>query len=476
MAPARPETEKVPRAPTLARGGQCGREGEASVKATSLHRTGWIAGLAGVVFLSACAERQVILPGVREDLRAVMSTGVEDPASARSENLNLPISLPAQVNNADWSHRPNTARYRTENAALSTRPQLAWSANIGEGDGKRQRIVADPVAGQGRIFTLDAGATVTATASSGGTLWSRDLTPSADRSDQATGGGLALADGVLYVSSTFGLLTALDAATGEIRWQQKLEATGSGTPTVLGDLVYLVSGGDTAWAIETATGRVRWQTSTAPDQSNVLGGAAPVVTDQLAIFAFGNGEVQATFRQGGLRVWDAIVSGQRRFSALARVADITGDPVLAGDTLYVGTHSGRMVALDIANGERRWTAQDGAISPVWVAGGSVFAISDRNELMRLDANDGTRIWGVKLPNFTERRPRRQVEVVAHYGPILAGGQLVVASNDGQLRFFDPASGAQTHAVTVPGGATSSPIVAGGTLFVVGTRGQLHAFR
>lgn len=446
------------------------------MKTTSFHKTGWIAGLAGALFLSACAERQVILPGEREDLRAVLSADTAEPGSASAVNQALPISLPAQVNNAEWTHRPNAARYRTENAALSARPQLAWSANIGQGDGKRQRIVADPVSAQGRIFTLDAGATVTATSTAGGTLWSRDLTPAADRSDQATGGGIALADGVLYVSSTFGLLSALDAATGELRWQQKLEATGSGTPTVMGDLVYLVSGGDTAWAIETATGKVRWQTSTAPDQANVLGGAAPVVTDQLAIFAFGNGEIQATFRQGGLRVWDAIVSGQRRFSALARIADITGDPVLAGDTLYVGTHSGRMIALDVANGERRWTAQDGAISPVWVAGGSVFAISDRNELMRLDARDGARIWGVKLPNFTERRPRRQVEVVAHYGPILAGGQLVVASNDGQLRFFDPASGAQTHTAQVPGGASSSPIVVGGTLYVVGAQGQLHAFR
>jgi outer membrane protein assembly factor BamB len=446
------------------------------VTVTSFPKTGWIAALAGVLILSACSERQVILPGEREDLRAVLSADGAAQGSARSENQSLPISLPAQVSNAAWTHRPNAARYRTENAALSARPQLAWSAAIGEGDGKRQRIVADPVAAQGRIFTLDAGATVTATSTAGATLWSRNLTPVTEGADQATGGGIALSDGVLYVSTTFGALTALDATTGELRWQQKLEATGSGTPTVMGDLVYLVSGGDTAWAIETATGKVRWQTSTTPDQANVLGGAAPVVTDQLAIFAFGNGEVQATFRQGGLRVWDAIVSGQRRFSALARIADITGDPVLAGDTLYVGTHSGRMVALDIANGERRWTAQDGAISPVLVAGGSVFAISDRNELMRLDARDGARIWAVKLPNFTETRPRRQVEVVAHYGPILAGGQLVVASNDGQLRFFDPVSGAQTYVTQVPGGASSSPIVVGGTLYVIGARGQLHAFR
>lgn len=446
----------------------------------SKHSAGWAAGVAGLVLLTACAEPQVNLPGVREDVRAMMRTGPQDstagPATMRLGNESLPLSLPAQSSNADWTHRPNAAQYRTENAALSPRPQLVWSANIGAGDAKRQRIVADPVTAQGRIFTMDAGATVTATSSAGETLWSRDLTPSADRADQASGGGIAVAGGVVYVSSAFGMLTALDAGTGQVRWQQKLEASGSGTPTVMGDLVYLISGDNTAWAIDTDTGRVRWQTSTAPDQANVLGGSAPVITDELAIFAFGNGEVQANFRQGGSRVWDGFAAGQRRFSALSRIADITGDPVLSGGTLYIGTHSGRMVALDAATGDRLWTAEDGAISPVWVAGGSVFAVSDRNELIRLDARDGSRIWGVALPNFTENRPRRQVEVVAHYGPVLAGNQLVVASNDGQLRFFDPVSGALTHSTAVPGGATTAPIVAGGVLYVVGTRGQLHAFR
>jgi len=45
-----------------------------------------------------------------------------------------------------------------------------------------------------------------------------------------------------------------------------------------------------------------------------------------------------------------------------------------------------------------------------------------------------------------------------------------------LRFFDPASGQQTGAVDLPGGATSNPVVAGGTLYVVSKKGQLLAFR
>ena len=96
--------------------------------------------------------------------------------------------------------------------------------------------------------------------------------------------------------------------------------------------------------------------------------------------------------------------------------------------------------------------------------------------MRLSAEDGTRIWGHPLPLFTERKPKKQAGIVGHYGPLIAGGQLILASGDGKLRFFDPASGQMTRSIDLPGGAASNPVVAGGTLYVVSKKGQLLAFR
>lgn len=425
-------------------------------------------GIATALLMSGCAERDTVLQGKREDLRADPETIVQ--ATERA------ISLPGQVNNVSWAQSHGTPSNRIPHAALGTTPRLAWSANIGAGDSRKGRITANPVVAGGRVFTLDASARVSATGTDGSALWSRDLVPAADDDGQATGGGLAYDDGRLYVSSGFGLLAALDAATGAVIWEQKLEATGSGTPTVAGDLVYLVSGDDTAWAIEKSNGRIRWQLGATPDVANVLGGSAPLLADQLVVFAFGGGDLQGAFRKGGLRLWDSAVTGQRRFDAAAKVTDITGDPVLADGRIYVGSYSGRTVALNPGNGERIWTAQEGALGPVWPAGGSVFMVNDRNELVRLDAATGERIWATPLPLFTGKRVKRMVEIFAHYGPILAGGRIVVASNDGALRFFDPTSGALTYETEVPGGATTAPVVAGGTLYVVGSRGQLHAFR
>ncbi|MEM7320361.1 MAG: PQQ-binding-like beta-propeller repeat protein, partial [Pseudomonadota bacterium] len=285
-----------------------------------------------------------------------------------------------------------------------------------------------------------------------------------------------LSDGVLYVSSGYGRLTALDARTGAVRWRQRLNATGSGTPTVRDGIVYLVAGDDTAWAVNTKDGRIRWQLQGPPSVGNVLGAPAPALTSDFVVFAFGTGDIVASFRKGGVRRWSAAVAGERKGRAAARIADITGAPVVSGNRIYVGNHSGRTVALDAVSGDRIWTANEGALTPVWPAGNSVFQISDRSQLLRLSASDGSVIWARDLPGFLKDKPRRRGEIVAHYGPVLAGGRIVVASNDGYLRFFDPQSGALVGQVEVPDGASTGPVIAGGTLYVVSTKGELHAFR
>lgn len=428
--------------------------------------------------MAACTEEEAILPGEREAIRDVLSdeTVTEAPVNAEAAARDVPLALPPAEVNADWRQRIGTPATRAAHPALARDPQFAWSVGVGTGNGRRNRISADPVVAQGRIYTLDARAQVSAVSPAGERLWTRDLTPPNDSANDAGGGGLAFGDGKLFVSSGFGLLTALDPADGSVLWQQNLRSTGTGSPAVSGGLVYLVSGDEVGWAIDTDDGRIRWQLSATPDINNVHGGPAPALTDKYAIFAFGSGEVQGAFRRGGLRRWDAPVAGQREGYAAGRVGDITGDPVVSGDKVFVGSHSGRTVALALGNGERVWTAGDGALNPVWPAGRSVFMVSDRNELMRLSAEDGSVIWSRPLPFFTKSRPKRQTRIYGHYGPVIAGGQLIVASGDGLLRLYDPATGEPTGSVEMPDGAASNPVVAGNTLYVVSGKGRLLAFR
>ena len=429
-----------------------------------------------LTLLAACQERQEILPGTRESIDSVLSQSQDTEEVAAVTNTTRAISLPAQVANADAAQSFGTQDFRTDNPRLNTALTQVFAVDIGEGDSRKHRITADPVVSGGRIFTLDAQTTVTSVSTSGAVQWQRSVLPDGVDEGDATGGGLAVEGNVLYVSSGFGILTALEASTGNTIWTQNLEGTGSGRPTVFGDLVYIMAGDDTGWAINKADGRIAWQVSASASPINVLGAPAPIVVDGLTVFSFGSGELQAVFRQGGLRRWDASVLGERKGRALSKFDDVTGRPIAADGVIYAGNQSGRTTAVSAASGGRIWTADEGAVDTVLPVGGSVFLISDRNEFLRLDGADGSRIWGVRLPNFVEEKPNRQSEIYAHHGPILAGGRLIVASSDGVLRSFDPVSGALVSTVNIPDGASTAPVVAGQTLYLVTREGQLVAYR
>jgi outer membrane protein assembly factor BamB len=441
-----------------------------------------IGALASLVALAAC-ERPVILEGQRFDVRTPLADsvpageGVAVPVVAAAGNRSEPVRLPAAVSNAEWTHRAgNPAHQIAPHLALSATPQRVWSARLGEGNGRRQRITAAPVVAGGRVVAMDAANRVTALSTQGAPLWSTDATLPGERPEGASGGGLAAGGGRVFVTTGFGELLALDAASGAILWRQRFDGPVAGAPTVADGTVYVAGRNAGGWAVDAETGRLRWVLTGVPASAGRAAPGAPALAGDTVIFPFSAGELIAATRAQGNATWFAPVTGRRQGRAAAFVGEVTGDPVVAGDVTYAGTAAGRTLALDTRTGTQVWAAPEGALGPVWPAGGSVWLVNDVGELVRLDAATGERIWAVQLPHFTTDRLRRQKGVVAHYGPVLAGGRLFVASSDGMLRRFVPEDGTLLGAVEIPGGAAAAPAVAGGTLYVTGGDGQLHAFR
>jgi outer membrane protein assembly factor BamB len=429
--------------------------------------------------LAACAEKELILEGerlsVRGDLAAVAAG--EGQAPTEAANRNVPISLAGQTNTSEWTHRGANSRHLMPHSALSPTPRLAWSATIGEGSSRKNRIVAAPVVSAGRVFTIDGGVTVAATSTAGAPLWSTDLTAGFDRGGGQSAGGLAVGGERLFATTGYGELVALSATTGGILWRQELDTLVSGAPATDGNVVYVSGRDGSAWALSAADGKVIWRVVGTPGTTGYVGSAAPTISDRVVIFPSSGGELMAVLKVGnGTTVWRTSLAGRRLGRAYAFTPDITGDAVMSGTSLFAGTASGRTVALSSSSGEQVWSAGEGALGPVALGGGSIFLVNDEAELVRLDASTGEVIWAVPMPYFTNEKVKRRKGIYAHYGPVLAGGRVVVVSSDGLLRAFDPASGSLTHTAEIPGGASTQPAVAGGVLFVVGGNGQLHAFR
>ncbi len=434
----------------------------------------WLAGLAAAGLLIGCAPKEVILPGERVALREAVGAAPAEPSAPQGAK----IALPAMQSNADWAQRGGNARHAAPHAALSAKPQLIWATAIGQGDSRKNRIAAAPVVAGGRVFTMDAGSTVSAVSTGGALLWQADLAAGFDRGGGSSGGGLAAEGGRLYVTTSYGEVVALDAGSGAVIWRQRVDSPAIGAPAVADGVVYVSGRDGSAWAIEAANGKVQWQVFGAPAKAGYLGSAAPTVADRSVIFPSNAGDLMAVLRiGGGTKIWSASLAGKRLGRAYASVFDVTGDAALVGGVLYAGTAAGRTVAIDAANGTTIWSADEGALGPVAVAGGSVFVVTDEAQLVRLDQASGKPVWAVDMPYYepTKKVVRRKA-IYAHYGPVLAGGKLWVASSDGLLRGFSPVDGSLAVSVELPGGASAQPAVAGGTLYVVSENGQLLAFR
>lgn len=439
------------------------------------------AGKAGLILLavglSACSGTQeIILPGERLDVRDGLAGSSTSTAAA--PNTTVAISLGAQVSRATWTQTGGSASHAAgHNRFTSSTPAVAWVTPIGQGNTRKLRIASAPVAANGLIASFDAGSQVTVVSATTGTpVWTQNITPASEKQGDASGGSLVISGSTLLAATAYGDVIAFDLSSGAKRWTQRIDAAGAAGMSAHKGLVYVVGGDSQLWALDLKTGLVKWQITGPETIASRVGAPAPAVNDRLVVAPFAAGDVYGLFRKGGTRLWSASIAGQRAGSVYANVSDITSDPVIVGNTAYMGNQAGRFAAFDMDTGERRWTAREGAYSPAAVVGGSVFIVTDRAEVVRLSTQNGTRIWGQQLPLFTTDKVKKRKAVYAHFGPVAAGGKLWVASSDGMLRGFAPNSGALVSQVTLPAGAASDPIVVGGVMYVLLETGALVALQ
>ncbi|WP_298494288.1 PQQ-like beta-propeller repeat protein [uncultured Maritimibacter sp.] len=439
--------------------------------------------LIGAVAALAACDREVIFEGKRESLFSPDPAVVGEAAAAQfaaneaeeGTNRSVPISLSSMNSLGSWPGVAGGPTHNLPHLAFSAAPQVMFSVPIGQGSTRKYKITAEPVVAEGRVFTMDSRLKVTATSTGGGALWSVDVNRPGDRGQEASGGGIAYGNGMVYVSTGGGELVALNAATGAIVWRQDLAAPGSGAPTYADGTVYVLSAYNRLFAVTASNGRVQWQLPGTPSTPGVLGSSAPAVAGNTVIVPFSIGSLVGVDRSTGQPSWALPVKGVRKGRAYSVISEITGAPVVSGSTIYAQNFSGAGMAAT-TGGQALWTSDEGATGPVTVAGGSLFMVSDSLELVRVNASTGDRIWGVPLPGYVKDNPRRQRTVYPSYGPTLAGGRLWVASGDGYLRAFSPTDGALAAAIELPAGAASRPVIVGGVAYIVTEKGTLVALR
>ena len=443
-----------------------------------------VIGFLTLCLLAGCGQKEEILAGYRIDIERPLSESTEivserDGTTTGSLEVNnsqpgsKALSIPQVVNLTEWTHVNANPQHNPGNLGIDGRLGLLWQRNIGVGSTKRNRIGTSPVFAQNKIFTMDAVSNVRAFNPNGNLIWGNSLGSDID-DEEASSGGLAFGEGLLFATTGYGVLHVLNPDTGGVVWTQEFEAPAVSSPTVYDGLVYLITLDSKAWALDIRNGRLSWSLESTGGIAVVSGDTSPAVSSDDIILPFPSGEVVSANAKNGNVNWREYISGSRRTNPSATLIGISSSPVIADNHVFVANQSGSTAALSIRNGQARWLASDGSYNPPLPVGDSVFLVTDNFELVRLDAATGQRIWATTLPSFKADKPRRRKEVYAHFGPLLVGGELMVASSDGQIRFYHPETGEVIRSMAIPGGVTSTPIVVNQTMYLKSSNGNLYA--
>jgi len=404
---------------------------------------------------------------------AVLTT--ENDVTVDRDTASLPMALPAPVVNTDWGQPGGNASKSMGHVALGTALQNAFSVSIGAGSTLSARLGAPPVVGGGRVYTIDTSATVRAfDANSGAKAWESQFGTEKGNSASLFGGGVAVEGGRVYATNGLGFVAALDARNGGVIWQVRPGGPLRGSPTVVGDTLYVVSQDNQIYSLKTADGATNWSAAAALEIAGVFGTGSPAVAQGTVVAGFSSGELNAYRYENGRLVWQDALSRTSITTSVASLSDIDANAVIDNGQVFAIGQGGRMVALELITGQRLWEVNIAGISTPWVAGDWIFVVTDDAKLIAVARSTGKARWINQLPRFQREKSKRGQ--ISYQGPILAGGRLILVGSNGTLINFDPATGNFQSQTSVGVAITQAPVVANSTLYVLDDDGRLHAFR
>jgi outer membrane protein assembly factor BamB len=272
----------------------------------------------------------------------------------------------------------------------------------------------------------------------------------------------AVANGVVYVGTGDGNVTALNASTGALIWTNKTNAPVYSSPAFADGRVYVGSGDIYPYYWEGSYQARRWiggvycfNASTGDIIWNYLTEfpweSSPAVADGKVFIGACNNNVYAFDAVAGTLAWNPPFATQ---------GWVLSSPAVADGMVFIGSNDSWVYALDETSGAliRKWQTGNSVLSSPAVANGRVFVGSDDS-------------WVYAFDEFTAVPPgqpkwKRKTNDAVESSPAVAGGVVFVGSDDWFVYAFDALTGQDFwQPQKTAGMVTSSPAVADGKVYV-----------
>ena len=330
-----------------------------------------------------------------------------------------------------------------------------WRASVGRaGD----FVFAPALTGDSVFAAARDGSVMRLDAASGRTLWQV-------RVEARLSAGVGADGRTVAVATDEGDVLALEAASGELRWRARVTSEVLAVPRVVDGLVLARSADSRIHALDAEDGKRRWAYQRAPAPLRLRAPQGMTPQGDVLYAGFSGGRMVALALDSGALRWDAVVTAPKGATELERVADVVGDPAVAGREVCAAAYQGQVACFDTHNGNRVWAREISSVTGVGVDARYAFVSDERGAVHALDRTNGRSLWK------QERLAHRQLT-----RPLPLGEQIAVADFEGYVHLLSRDSGAFVARAETDGSPVrATPIALPGGWLVQTQAGVLFAF-
>jgi eukaryotic-like serine/threonine-protein kinase len=320
-------------------------------------------------------------------------------------------------------------------------------------------IYASPVLANGLLYdiTFDTGQLFALNAGTGAVVWQQTL------QGQFFVAAPAVVGNVLYVGVGFytpyytGAVYAVNALNGQILWSNGNVHAVQTAPTVGNGLVYVADDFGVISALDASTGQIQWSYNTNTSQGT--GSAGALVNGVLYM-----GVSQFLF---ALNASDGTLVWRQEMSAFT-----ASSPAVQNGVVYMNSADGGVYAFDAATGAAIWhhAIRVGYGNSLSIANGSVYLCGYEGApgLVALNAQTGATVWSRAIVQCNFASP-----TVAN-GVVYVGWESEESINS-HIMAFDAGTGTQLWQQLVGSPIYGEPIVVNGKLYITTYSGEVTAF-
>jgi outer membrane protein assembly factor BamB len=409
--------------------------------------------------------------GNRLPILSRIESGAEvDPALAA-----ITVVLPPARTNTEWAQPGGSASKSYGHLSLAENPAKVWTAQVA-GSSNRMRLAASPVVGSDKLFAEGTdGVIVAFDKNTGARLWSRDDEEmTKDQTPSAFGGGVSYEAGKLYATNGVGEVKALNADTGEVLWKVKPAGPLRGSPTIAFGQIFVMTQDNQLISLNMNDGSLVWDESGSTTQSGVFGVAAPAAGQGTIVAGYSSGELSAYRYENGRTLWSDALARTNISTTVGTITDIDADPIIDSGRVYALGQGGRMAAYELITGQRIWELNLAGISTPAIAGEWIFTLTDDARLLAIARSSGRVRWITQLQRYKDEEDKKGP--IFWTGPVLAGGQLWVASSRGEVWRVSAGEGSAQMFADIGQPVSLAPVVADGMLYLLDDSGTIHAWK